>query len=141
MVVKIDDELIRAYFRNRYNNNADDDFWAWETVEDILQFSPLEGWGLVLTLLASASSNGELAYLAAGPLESLLRWNGFLVKDLVYEEASRNKVLRYALAGVWLDEEGDSFYSELTKLIDIYKLDEINPLTNTPWSEENDRPG
>jgi hypothetical protein len=48
-------------------------FWAWEYVEDMVRVDPLLAVGLLVELALEAPGAEALAFLGAGPIETLLR--------------------------------------------------------------------
>lgn len=59
-----------------------------------------------------------LAYIAAGPLEDLLRNHGAAVMALIERECVTNERLRLALSGVWIEREDpiwDRWYALIWK--------------------------
>lgn len=135
------DELITAFFRNWENENKGEDFWAFEKISDLKNTDPAGLWDITLLLIEKAPSSDALNYVAAGPLEDLLREHGSYFFDHVIQEAKSNKRFLYTLAGVWLDSEDDAFFNALEQLKKTYKLDEFNPLNNAPWDDNNPKPG
>jgi hypothetical protein len=52
-------------------------------------------------LINPASSDKALAFIAAGPLEDLLKKHGPVVIDCIENESEENARLQLALSGVW----------------------------------------
>jgi len=105
------DTLAEAYLRNR-----EEDFWAWEEVDRAVNADINEGWKIVLFLLERAVSDGDVEYVAAGPLEELIDRYGHKALDLVEEECKSNVRLRAALSTVYVIfyyEEFDRWYGLL----------------------------
>lgn len=100
-------ELAEAYLRNHKARNKKprnfDDFWAFEEVSDIVRNDPEEGWRVTSILLAMATTDGVLAYVAAGPLEDLLKKHGPMVIDRIESLARENDRLQLALSGAWIN--------------------------------------
>jgi hypothetical protein len=95
------DEIAEAYLRY-FAAKRNEDAWAFKQVDEMVGRDPDGGWSITLLLVNQASSNEELAYVAAGPLENLLKKHGLAVMDRIEEEACRNDRLRLALSGIWL---------------------------------------
>src|SRR5690348_3115098 len=103
------EKIADAYLR--YHARKDRaDRWAWEVVEKLVDQDPDEGWRITCILVNKAASDEVLAYVAAGPLEDLLKKHGLAVIDRVEEESRNNKRLRLALSGVWGIEQGDPIF-------------------------------
>jgi argininosuccinate lyase len=98
------DNLISAYFR-RFTKDCEEDFWAFEEVDDLVRHEPEMAWKMILLLLQQAPSKKALSYVAAGPLEDLIKRHGFNFRERIIGEASRNKRLLYALMHVIIDDE------------------------------------
>lgn len=93
------EELAEAYLR--YHARKDQaDQWAWEAVE-LVNHNPDEAWQIVCALVDKAANDETLAYVAAGPLEDLLKKHGPAVIDRVEEKSSNDPRFQLALSGVW----------------------------------------
>jgi hypothetical protein len=97
-------QVVRCYLR-QWRERRDEDFWAWDVVYDVVRTKPSKGWGLVLALIDAAASDEALMYVAAGPLEDLIKLHGYAMAPRIERAAHTNPKLRRALAGVWIDEE------------------------------------
>ena len=90
-----------TYLRH-HQAHSDEDFWAWQEVEDIVRSGDLDlAWQVTLLLLRKAP-NDSLGYVAAGPLEDLIDGYGDQALDLVEEACDGDTRLQFALSGVWL---------------------------------------
>jgi hypothetical protein len=98
--VTTDIELVTAYL-NYFKSRDKELSWSWERVDELLRADPDNGWALTLKLLAAASDDAALAYVAAGPLEDLLNWHGVAVIDRVEAHARKDARFRLALTRVW----------------------------------------
>lgn len=134
-----DSELIAIYFRHHLER-SEDDFWAWEIVDDLVRSDPKRAWSLILKMLKGAPTFSALASVAAGPLEDLCQYGSKTIAAELPFEIENNKELQYAIVGVWLDED-DEVYELLEALKRQYNLNEVNPLNNERWSETNPVPG
>jgi hypothetical protein len=94
-------ELVTAY--HRYGaTSADEDFWAWERVGEIVRGAdPERAWELAVALVR-ASTDERLGYIGAGPIEDLVYWHGLALIDWIEGEAKRDPRFREALASIWL---------------------------------------
>jgi len=79
-------------------------FWAWSQVHEFCRKDPNVGLAVTRLLVDSAASDEELAYVAAGPLEDLVRGHGTrLERD--FEQALRDSPrMRLAMTGVWVSD-------------------------------------
>lgn len=129
--------IARSYFAYWKSKFTDDDHaWAEEQVDWLVDNDPEDAWTVSLVLIAAAPSKKALAYVAAGTLETLLRNHGPALKQRFSEEAETNKRLRFALACVWLSEE-DAVYADYIRLEEKYKFEEIDPIDESPWANED----
>jgi hypothetical protein len=103
------DELAHVYLRH-YQLKRQEDFWAVEEGDHLVDHDADLGWALTKILIDKAVSDEALAYVAAGPLEDLLKKHGFAVIKRVEEECRTNSRLQLALSGVWLGREYPIYY-------------------------------
>ena len=134
-------ELVNAYFKDWLNDHNGVDNWAVDEVFNLTQQDPMKFWEVTRLLIAAAPTEAALAYVAAGPLEELLREHGLTLFDDIADEARKDKRFLYALSGVWLDEDDDIFHAALVQLVKEHNADSVNPLNGIPWSDENPMPG
>ena len=95
-------ELASAYLRY-FESKRKEDWWAWNDVDDLVRRDAERGWEITRVLVNKSSSDEALAYVAAGPLEDLLKRHGLAVIDRIDNESEINDRLRVALSGVYLD--------------------------------------
>jgi uncharacterized protein DUF6869 len=94
------DALADAYLR-RHTEKRKEDQWASGQVDDIVHDEPDKGLEITLLLLNKAGDDDAiLAYVAAGPLEDLLRLHGSQVIDRIEQESKDDSRLQLALSGV-----------------------------------------
>ena len=93
---KVTPELVDAYLAYG-RTEAEEHFWAFDAVVDLVQASPREGLTLVRELLSRPLEPDLLFYVAAGPLEDLLACHGREVVDEVLDLARRDPQARKAL--------------------------------------------
>ncbi len=76
---------------------------AGDVLDDLLlsRGRPEDAWPLVLALIERAPDDEALAYVAAGPLEDLVRHYPQTFADRLVENTRRDPRFRAALAGVW----------------------------------------
>ena len=70
-----DEELVAAYLKH-FESKDDALFWAWVRVHESVRQDPKKAWELTLRLIAAATDETALAYVAAGPLEDILYARG-----------------------------------------------------------------
>jgi len=99
---------------------------AHDAFEDVIRNGPaLAAWRLVLELLRT-SSDDDLGFFAAGPLEDLVHRHGAELIGEIEAEASRDSRFRWALGCVWLSR-GDLPDDILARVVRA-SGDEIKPL-------------
>lgn len=95
-----DTALAEAYLRHHDTKDPQLD-WAFDEVLDIFDSDLERAWRLTLVLIEKASNPAALSYVAAGPLEDLLKHFGVAVIERVEEAARRDPKFRLALGDVW----------------------------------------
>jgi Family of unknown function (DUF6869) len=58
-------------------------------------------WAMVLVLIERAPDAGTIGFIAAGPLEDIVRMHNGVLGDRILAEARRSPAFRRALAGIW----------------------------------------
>ena len=82
---------------------CDDDFWAWQRVDEIVRGGDLDRvWEITPLLLRKASDDHVLDYIAAGPLEDFIDGYGDRGLDRAEQACDKDSRLQYALSGIWL---------------------------------------
>jgi hypothetical protein len=110
-----DEEIVAAYRRQFEAGGNSEDFWAFGDVLE--QCGSLErGVEITLKLINSADDELYLAYVAAGPLEDILKWHGSAAIPYIEGAATESDKVRQALAGVWLSSADEAF-SEWERLM------------------------
>lgn len=93
---------ITDIYLRHHETHGEEDYWAWEEVEDIIHSGDLDlAWQVTLLLLSKAPDD-SLGYVAAGPLEDLIDGYGDQALDLVEGACDGDTRLQFALSGVWL---------------------------------------
>jgi hypothetical protein len=93
--------LADTYLRH-HATKSDDDFWAWQRVDEIVRGGDLDrAWEITLLLLTKAPDD-VLGYIAAGPLEDFVDGYGDRGLDRAEQACDGDSRLQYALSGVWL---------------------------------------
>src|SRR5687768_4829733 len=112
-------KLVAAYLQHG-KTPTDELAWAFEATSDLVRTGGFEElWLLCLDLIASIPEHDDalLAYVAAGPLEDLLRSAGQHFADRVEERARQDARFRRALTGVWGRSEQPQLWKRLTPLL------------------------
>ncbi len=107
-------ELAEAYLQH-YRSGSKEDSWAFDEVVEAC--NDLEsGIKVTLSLLAFAKNEIEISYIAAGPVEDILKWHGNKAIPYFENASQYSENVRKALAGVWINEK-DKAFSEWERLI------------------------
>ena len=100
-------DVVSTYLQH-YRTKDDALFWAWDFVNRlVLGPNPVEAWELVLRLIRAACNDAERSYIAAGPVEDLLRRHGSAIWTRVEGAARADDGVRKTLMGVWGGEGMD----------------------------------
>jgi hypothetical protein len=103
----IQPDLVEAYLTH-FRIKSDSLFWAWEAV-DAATNSLEPGLSLCLALIEAAETPAELAYIAAGPLEDMLKRVGIPAAQALELPARQSAKVREALQQAWLSPEDAAF--------------------------------
>ena len=96
-----DEELIAGYFATFADGGGGPNFWAFEELTDMVRSDPDRLWRLTVAMLRDGSDPLYQAYVAAGPLEDLLRYQGERFIDRVEALAQAEPWFVECLRGVW----------------------------------------
>ncbi len=103
------DDAAEIYLRYYHQKNAEDS-WILEKADVLLNNNIDEVWEITRAVIEKAPSNEALAYVAAGPLEDLLRTYGHMVIERVEQEAAKSEKFVLALSAVWGLEPGTPIF-------------------------------
>ena len=92
-----DSKLVDAYLRT-YKLQDNSLLWAFSELHVITLHDTERGWRITLALIAGASNEGVLGYVAAGPLEEMLEVHGNEIIDRVEALAHTDEKFRKALS-------------------------------------------
>jgi len=115
------DLLIAAYFRN-YQTRFKEEPWASDEVQRLVRERPAEAWPIVRRLVAEAPDDHARFYVAAGPLEDLVKNYGNELWDEIEREGRQNRRFLETLSGIYLNESYGSVYSRWHELMRRYHL-------------------
>lgn len=87
-----------------HQNKLDDDFWAFEELNDLACDSPFDAWECIKDIFDQTSSESVLKNLAAGPLEELLFYHGASIIDELEILSRQNPLFAKLVKGVWSGE-------------------------------------
>ena len=111
------DEIVAGYFEH-WQDGSDELFWAFDAVSDLCRDLGT-GTDVALRLIASAEDNAYLAYVAAGPVEDLIKDYGLAALTVFEKAAETSPRVIEALAGVWLNPS-DQGYAEWYRIIQTH---------------------
>jgi hypothetical protein len=100
----VDSSLREDFFRNWFAEWAPEmpvHGWATQLLVHQIEEEPEEAWDLILGLVARASDDDSLGWVAAGPLEDLLCEHGKTLIDRVERRARTDAKFNQCLKGVW----------------------------------------
>lgn len=98
------EELLEGYLAHAEavaHERKDLHFWAYNEMVHLMRDDPDAAWWITVELVARASDDATLGYVAAGPLEDLLCQHPYVIIDRVEGRARQDARFRKALAGVW----------------------------------------
>lgn len=107
-------ELAAAYM-DHYRTGSESESWAFDEVVDACNELE-EGIKITFSLIELSENDAELAYVAAGPVEDLLKWHGKKAIPYFENASVYSEKVRKALAGVWINEKYEAF-TEWKKLM------------------------
>jgi hypothetical protein len=88
-------------------------------LDDLILEKPEDGWLLMLAVVERAASEEDLAFVAARPIEDLVRHHGRAFADRLVVEARGNPQFRGALNYLWgWDEFPGDVWVEMAPLLD-----------------------
>lgn len=110
LFAEMDAQSLATTYLRHFETKNEQDWWSVVEVDRLVRDDPYSGSEVTRTLVNEAKSDEALAYVAAGPLEDLLKKHGPVVIDLVEGESRNNDRLQLALSGVWGINPGNPIY-------------------------------
>lgn len=109
---RVSDEFVRQYFREWEiikSGTRAERVWlndqpnrAADVIDEVFRTGRAgEVWECVVALIEAAPTDEALAFVAAGPLENVVRLYGDRLSPLIVARAETDSRLRLALQGVW----------------------------------------
>jgi hypothetical protein len=96
--------LADVYLRH-HSERREEDFWAFEEVQRIVQTDFSLAWVITRLLVEKANSDVALNYVAAGPLEDFVDGYGDAAVDVIEAACEQDQWMQFALSGIWLERE------------------------------------
>ena len=90
-------------------------WWAASWMLDMPADQPELCWKLILQILDGATTDCQIANLAAGPMEDLLAQHGRDFIDRVEAEAKINGRFKHLLGGVWQNDMDDALWERVQR--------------------------
>jgi len=122
------DDVAAAYVEYG-RTQSPDDFWAFEAVT-LLAFEQRwdDLWALTLRAieLSAFDDSAALCFIAAGPLEDLIRYAAPIVQDRVIGRIRTDAKFRRTLTGAWARAERPDFWREITPLLAQYPTEPLS---------------
>ena len=94
-------EVVRDDQNVFHERKGQDNFWAWEQLEEFCRKDPELCWELILEIFRQTDLESVLGSLAAGPLEDLLARHGAQFIDRIEDRARADTKFKDVLWGVW----------------------------------------
>lgn len=98
------ENLIESFLRHQ-PGVSDEEFDSIDELDEIVKNDPVEALKIVQELLRRAASDDARSYIAAGPLENLVRHSSDEFFHTIEVAAEHDLPLRRALSEVWVGEE------------------------------------
>ena len=123
------DDTVLAYAEYGRTQSMDH-FWA---VELSIHLAFLQRWDDLweFTIRAIELTPYEdvaaLSFIAAGPLEDLIRYAAPVIKDRVVQQIRTDSKFRRTLTGAWARQERDALWRDITPLLYEFRTDPLNP--------------
>lgn len=111
-----DERIIEGWFEHETNR------WAFSDMNDLIDEDAPLAWSITLDLVARATDD-EIAAIAAGPLEDLIRKHPALVWPDVIEKAHTDPRFLHALRCVWVFEDDGDLYHRFRELMETMDLE------------------
>ncbi|MFZ3174541.1 MAG: hypothetical protein WA146_06555 [Thiobacillus sp.] len=98
-----DDQILSGYYKHQ-QTNADEDFWAWEEVDELCH-DLASGLRITGKLIESAPSDWSLSRIGAGPLEDLVYRFDLPAVKAIAEIAATSERMQRAILSVNVDDD------------------------------------
>lgn len=103
----------RAMVLREIKGERENNFWAFQSFDEISRTDPELCWDLILQTLHTHHSDSVTAILAAGPLEDLLARFGEKFIDRVETQARDDSKFKDLLSGVWRNSMSDEVWTRV----------------------------
>jgi hypothetical protein len=106
------DKLTKAYLAQFGAVDRDENLWASEEIDELIEVDPDTVWELLLLMIEAAPSEGHLDWLAAAPLEGLILKYGDRFRARIEKTFDDDLKFRMCMAHVIIPE-ADPFVLDL----------------------------
>jgi hypothetical protein len=120
------EELADAYLKYFRTKSAEDS-WSSEKVGDLCE-DPVTGVEICLALIEQCRTNRELSFIAAAPIENMLKDHGSIVIPTFKQAAIASEKVRVALSGAWINDK-DSVYEDWKDLMKSFGYWDYTPMS------------
>jgi hypothetical protein len=98
---------------NELKGEREENFWAFQSFDEISRTDPELCWELILQTLHTPHPDSVSAILAARPLEDLLGRFGARFIDRVEAQAGKDAKFKELLGGVWRNSMSDEVWARI----------------------------
>ena len=116
-----DDQIVSGYYKHQ-QTQADEDFWAWEEVDELCHHLS-SGLRITQKLIESAPSDWSLALIGAGPLEDLVYRFKLPAVNAIAAIAEKCERMQRAMRSVNIDEDQPALEVIWDALLNNYRGD------------------
>jgi hypothetical protein len=99
------EEVFATKYLRHCVSRLGEDFCAFEEMDRLVRENPQVAWAVTKLAVEQAPTDKVLAYIAAGPLEDLLKRNGPEIIDELERLARTEDHMRFAVCCVWIDQK------------------------------------
>jgi Family of unknown function (DUF6869) len=100
-----DEQLLSTFLLHRPGTTDGPGFAAVEDLDELVRVEPLHALAIVRELIGRSPSAAFRSYVAAGPLEDLVRYHGETVLTFIEQSYPGDALFEDALSEVWIGDE------------------------------------
>jgi hypothetical protein len=91
--------------------------WAFDEMNRLVRQDPEAAWPVIVEIVRRSVNDRILAFVAAGPLEDLIRLHASTFIDRIEAVAKGDEQFRKAVSGAWVDDMPPDIEQRLTCVI------------------------
>ena len=91
--------------------------WAFDEMNRLVRQDPEAAWPVIVEIVRRSVNDRMLGFVAAGPLEDLIRLHAATFIDRIEAAAKDDEQFRKAVSGAWVDELPGDIEQRLTRVI------------------------